>query len=83
MGAFKWGVNDEKYRCLAEVWSSEPKTPKAETQEEVHVPVLLQPILAPVKGAPDIVLSIDPMNPEELFVYLGMAMLEKAPHGRL
>jgi len=58
------------------------KTPKAETQEEVHVPVLLQPILVPVKGAPDIVLSIDPKNPEELFVFLGMAMLEKVPRLR-
>ena len=46
------------------------------------MPVLLQPILMPVKGAPDIVLSIDPKNPEELFVFLGMAMLEKVPRLR-
>ena len=43
---------------------------------------ILQPILMPVKGAPDIVLSIDPKNPEELFVFLGMAMLEKVPRLR-
>lgn len=42
----------------------------------------LQPILMPVKGTPDIVLSIDPKNPEELFVFLGMAMLEKVPRVR-
>ena len=33
----------------------------------------------PVKGAPDVVFSIDPKSPEELFVFLGMAMLEKVP----
>ena len=43
---------------------------------------LLQPILMPVKGAPDIVLSIDPNNPDEVFVFLGMAMLEKVPRLR-
>ena len=42
----------------------------------------LQPVLMPVKGAPDIVLSIDPKDPKELFVFLGMAMLEKVPHLR-
>ena len=42
----------------------------------------LQPILVPVKGTPDIVLSIDPKSPEELFVFLGMAMLEKVPRLR-
>lgn len=42
----------------------------------------LQPVLMPVKGAPDIVLSIDPKDPRELFVFLGMAMLEKVPHLR-
>lgn len=42
----------------------------------------LQPILMPVKGAPDIILSIDPSTPEELFVFLGMAMLEKVPRLR-
>jgi len=42
----------------------------------------LQPILTPVKGAPDIALSIDPKCPEELFVFLGMAMLEKVPRLR-
>jgi len=36
----------------------------------------------PVKGAPDIVLSIDPKTPEELFVFLGMALLEKVPRLR-
>ena len=41
--------------------------------------VFLQPVLVPVKGAPDIILSIDPKNPEELFVFLGMALLEKIP----
>ncbi len=43
---------------------------------------ILQPILEPVNGAPDIVLSIDPANPDELFVFLGLAMLEKVPHLR-
>jgi len=43
---------------------------------------ILQPILEPVNGAPDIVLSIDPENPDELFVFLGLAMLEKVPHAR-
>jgi hypothetical protein len=38
---------------------------------------ILQPILTPVKGAPDIVLSINPKSPEEISVFLGMAMLEK------
>ena len=42
----------------------------------------LQPILMPVKGAPDIVLSIDPQSPGELFVFLGMALLEKVPRLR-
>jgi len=43
---------------------------------------VLQPILVPVKGAPDIVLSTDPKSPDELFVFLGMALLEKVPHLR-
>ena len=43
---------------------------------------VLQPILVPVNGAPDIVLSIDPENPDELVVFLGLAMLEKVPHLR-
>jgi len=46
------------------------------------VPTFLQPILMPVKGTPDILLSIDPKSPEELFVFLGMAMLEKVPRVR-
>jgi len=36
----------------------------------------------PVNGAPDIVLSTDPKSPDELFVFLGMALLEKVPHLR-
>ncbi len=43
---------------------------------------VLQPILVPVNGAPDIVLSTDPNSPDELFVFLGMALLEKVPHLR-
>ena len=43
---------------------------------------ILQPILMPVKGAPDIVLSTNPKNPEDLYVFLGMAMLEKVPRLR-
>lgn len=43
---------------------------------------VLQPILVPVNGAPDIVLSTDPKSPDELFVFLGMALLEKVPHLR-
>jgi len=43
---------------------------------------VLQPILVPVKGAPDIVLSTDPKSPDEVFVFLGMALLEKVPHLR-
>ncbi len=46
------------------------------------MPVCLQPILMPVKGTPDIVLSIDPKHPDELFVFLGMALLEKVPRLR-
>jgi transposase len=46
------------------------------------VPAFLQPILMPVKGTPDIVLSIDPKTPDELFVFLGMALLEKVPRAR-
>lgn len=42
----------------------------------------LQPILMPVKSAPDIVLSIDPKTPGELFVFLGMALMEKVPYLR-
>jgi len=41
---------------------------------------VLQPILVPINGAPDIILSIDPNSPDELFVFLGMALLEKVPH---
>jgi len=43
---------------------------------------VLQPILTPVNGAPDIVLSIDPEYPDELVVFLGLAMLEKVPNVR-
>ncbi len=42
----------------------------------------LQPVLMPVKGGPDIVLSIDPQVPDELYVFLGLAMLEKVPRLR-
>ncbi len=44
--------------------------------------VLLQPILVPVKGSPDLILSKDENSPEELFVFLGMALLEKVPYRR-
>lgn len=44
--------------------------------------IFLQPILVPVNGAPDIVLSTDPKSPDEVFVFLGMALLEKVPHLR-
>ena len=40
---------------------------------------VLQPILEPVNGAPDIILSMDPNSSDELFVFLGMALLEKVP----
>ena len=43
---------------------------------------VLQPILVPVNGAPDITLSMDPNSSDELFVFLGMALLEKVPHLR-
>ena len=39
----------------------------------------LQPILTSVKGTPDFVLSINPQFPDELFVFLGMALLERVP----
>ena len=39
----------------------------------------LQQILVPVKGAPDIILSIDPNNTDDIYVFLGMALLEKVP----
>ena len=42
----------------------------------------LQPLLTPVKGAPDIILSINPKYPKELFVFLGMALLERVPNIR-
>ena len=42
----------------------------------------LQPLLAPVKGAPDFILSINPQYPDELFVFLGMALLERVPRLR-
>ena len=44
--------------------------------------MILQPILVPVKGAPDIVLSVNPQYPDELFVFLGMALLERVPRLR-
>ena len=43
---------------------------------------VLQPILVPVNGAPDITLSTDPHAPDEVFVFLGLALLEKVPHLR-
>ena len=43
---------------------------------------ILQPILTPVKGGPDIVLSTHPKSPDEVSVFLGMAMLEKVPRLR-
>ena len=39
----------------------------------------LQPILSSVKGTPDFIISIAPKYPEELFVFLGMALLERVP----
>ena len=39
----------------------------------------LQQILVPVKGAPDIILSIDPNNTDEIYVFLRMGLLEKVP----
>jgi len=42
----------------------------------------LQPLLVPVKGAPDFILSINPQYPDELFVFLGMALLERVPRLR-
>lgn len=39
----------------------------------------VQPILVPVKGSPDIVLSTDPKCPDELLVFLGLALLERVP----
>jgi hypothetical protein len=42
----------------------------------------LQPILVPVKGAPDIILSVNPQYPDELYVFLGMALLERVPRLR-
>lgn len=44
--------------------------------------IVLQPILVPVNGEPDIILSVAPDSPEELFVFLDMALLEKVPHLR-
>ena len=42
----------------------------------------LQPILASVKGTPDFVISTTPKFPEELFVFLGMALLERVPRSK-
>lgn len=44
--------------------------------------VVLQPILVPVNGEPDIILSGAPDSPDELFVFLDMALMEKVPHLR-
>jgi len=44
--------------------------------------VVLQPILVPVNGEPDIILSAAPDCPDELFVFLDMALMEKVPHLR-
>ena len=43
---------------------------------------VLQPILVPVNGEPDIILSAAPDSPDELFVFLDMALMEKVPHLR-
>ena len=42
----------------------------------------LQPVLSSVKGTPDFVISISPKYPEELFVFLGMALLERVPQSK-
>ncbi len=42
----------------------------------------LQPLLVPVKGSPDLLLYVNPQDPAELFVFLGMALLERVPHLR-
>ena len=42
----------------------------------------LRPILSSVKGTPDFVISITPKYPEELFVFLGMALLERVPKSK-
>ncbi|MDP6736578.1 MAG: hypothetical protein QF732_08780 [Nitrospinaceae bacterium] len=42
----------------------------------------LQPLLAPVKGTPDLLVYINPQNPGELLVFLGMALLERVAHAR-
>ena len=42
----------------------------------------LQPLLVPVKGSPDFLLYVNPQDPAELFVFLGMALLERVPHVR-
>ena len=39
----------------------------------------LQPLLASVKGAPDYLISVNPKYPDELFVFLGMALVERVP----
>ena len=44
--------------------------------------MILQPFLVPVKGAPDLTLSVNPQYPDELFVFLGMALLERVPRLR-
>ncbi len=43
------------------------------------MPTILQPILVPVNGEPDIILATVPDSPDELFVFLDMALLEKVP----
>ena len=42
----------------------------------------LQPVLVPVKGTSDLTLSVNPKYPDELFVFLGMALLERVPRLR-
>ena len=42
----------------------------------------LQPLLSPVKGSPDLLLYVNPQDPGELFVFLGLALLERVPHVR-
>lgn len=41
---------------------------------------LLQPILVPVNGEPDIILSAVPDFPDEVFVFLNLALLERVPY---
>jgi hypothetical protein len=42
----------------------------------------LQPVLSSVKGTPDFLISTAAKYPDELFVFLGMALLERVPRFR-